>query len=337
VIAIVLLWAGCHLVVTGVTRAFALDQVEGYAESYLAVQSLPLLVRQALKFASGTGFVCTLAILTWLFRDYRRKRWIIALLLAGETALTLAALGARSQLMLLLAASGILYHLEVRPVRLRTAMLLGSGALAAFLALGIVRSLQGVRGFGERASSLSVGEFEGVFGNALDLERRKAQGEVPPVPTGFFVADVLAPIPSQLLPVTKVDPADWYLETFYPEIKERGGGLVLGVIAQSILGGGPAEVVARGLIVGVFFAALHRLFVRRRGRFWVTAVYLWTLLMAAVSFRATSFYFVSPFVQQVLPTIILVEVIRALIAGAARAQRYVQAGGSPAPTPAGLG
>jgi hypothetical protein len=134
------------------------------------------------------------------------------------------------------------------------------------------------------------------------------------------ISDLAGPIPSQLLPFRKEAASDWYLDTFYPEIAARGGGLAFGVISQAIAGFGALEVVLRGIVTGLIFALAHAYYRRRGTRFWVVAFNCWMIVWAYQSFRATTFYALTPFIQSFLATMLLVEIVRIVAAGAATAR-----------------
>ena len=138
-------------------------------------------------------------------------------------------------------------------------------------------------------------------------------GEIKEVPIGFHFTDLVAVIPSQLLPFQKVDLADWYVSKFYPEAKESGQGLAFGVIAQSIIGWTWLELAIRGVILGFVFAKLHSFYRRHGSRLWVTIFYVWLTVYAYQSFRATSFTLWPLFLQWFVPTVIVIESARTVL------------------------
>jgi len=292
-----------------------------YWESYLVVQRLPLLVRQAYRLVGGVRLVLTLALFVWLFQDYGRKRWIIYLWVGCQGVLTLTQAGERTTLMMVFASILILYHRLVRPLRVRTAVLIGAFALAAFLALGIYRVFRHAEDPSSFRVEVSATEFESLFANSFDVKQRKASNELENVPIGFYFADIVSVVPSQLLPFEKVDAADWYINSFYPEAKERGEGYALGVVAQSLIGLGWPELILRGGLVGLLFGFLHRYYRRHAGHPWILIGYAWMILWAYQSFRATTFYIVTAFVQHLLFAILLVELARSFVVHAVHDKR----------------
>ena len=53
----------------------------------------------------------------------------------------------------------------------------------------------------------------------MELARAKADGTLGVVPTALYFADLAALLPQQLAPFEKVEPAAWYVSTFYPEVR----------------------------------------------------------------------------------------------------------------------
>lgn len=293
--------------------------VSGYSGGYAAVASLPLGVRQILRLTANIGFVVNLVLLVWLFSDYRKRRLIIWLWLGNQVVAIILDPGARTGVMLSLLACLILYHLRVRHVRPLYAATLGVLGFAGFLAIGLMRALGSLTGGAAAFPTLPLGgEFESLFGNALDLYSRSTTGGIPPVPLGVYLADIVAVIPSQLLPFEKFDAANWYIGSFYPEALLQGHGLALGSIAQAVLGLGLPEVFIRGAILGAVFAGAFRFYRHRQRRLWVVVGYLWLTLWSYQSYRASTAALFSPFIQQFLVALLIFEAGSALLEGAAR-------------------
>jgi hypothetical protein len=309
---VVVLWVLANLFFLLIGLFYDLS-AETYWEGYLAVQRLPLFVRQVYRLVGGVRLVLSLALLVWLFQNYRRWWWIIAIWVISQIVLTLTQAGERTTLMMLVASILILYHRLVRPLSARSAALFGVASLSAFLALGVYRVYRHAEDPSSFRIAISATEFESLFANSLDIKQRKASNELTNVPIGFYFGEFTSVIPSQVLPFEKVDPSDWYISTFYPDAKERGEGYVLGVVAQSLIGLGWAELIVRGVIVGAVFGWLHRYYRRKAVRLWILVGYTWMILWAYDSFRATTFYIITAFVQHLLFAILVVELSRAFL------------------------
>jgi oligosaccharide repeat unit polymerase len=295
----------------------AMPTADSYSGSYAAVAALPLVVRQALKFLNGANLVLTIIVLVVAFQNYKRWRRLLFawILFEGFFAIVV---GSRTGLVISFCAFLLLYHTMVRPIAAGTAAFLGIAAVVLFMALGLLRAYRGFDPGTDSRVAINGGEFEALFANVADLDRRRSAGEIDGAPPGAYLADLIAPIPSQLLPFEKTDLADWYISRFYPEAKEQGQGYAFGVVAQSVLGFGWIELILRGVVLGVLFALIHRFYARHRNRLWVVVFYVWIIVNCYQSFRATSLSLWTYFVQQFVPMLIIIEVLSAVMARASQ-------------------
>jgi hypothetical protein len=307
-----LFWLAVEAYFVVLSRAFNLS-AGSYEESYLVYSRLPLLLAQISGHLVGIRFTAELIVLAFLFTRYRRSRWLIAGLLGFEAISAAVRLGSRTELVLLLFASAMLYHLCVRRIKLWKLALCGTLGVVAFLAFGIVRSYGMVLGTENPLRIFSFNsEFDALFANALDIHRRKATGEIGRLPAVFFYSDLLAVIPQQLLPFTKISPPIWYVNTFYPAHAEQGGGLAFGTIAQSLVGAGWIDLILRGGALGFFCGRLHAFHAARRGSFWVLVSYVWATIWVYQSFRNTTFSVLTLFVYRFLPVMLALLSLRFL-------------------------
>lgn len=297
------LWVAMSLPSLMLAPTMAVDSYQG---SYAAMAALPLWLRQILKLSSGWSIILALGLRVWLFQDFAKRKWLILGWIAYDVVLAFTVLGARTSLVLSVGSCFILYHLLVRPVSMKVAMLAGVGGLTVFLGLGLLRALQGI-GPADLVVGNLGGEFEAIFATAVELRRLVAAGAIDNLPLQFHLADLLSSFPSQILPFQKIDPGHWYVFTFFPVQAELGAGLAFGVVAQGIVGLGWIELVLRGCILGAAFATLHRYFARNSDRFWAVVLYVWATVWAYQSFRDQSFILSSFFVQQFLTLVVLVE------------------------------
>jgi oligosaccharide repeat unit polymerase len=284
-----------------------------YSETYLLYARLPQLVAQVTNHLGGIRFTVGVALLTILFANFRKFRWWIAAALVGVAAVTFLRLRSRTEFVLLFVAAAILYHWLVRPISERGLLTAGAAVTGLFLVAGVLRG-------GILRSEYAVGwnffayinEFEVLFGNAYDVAQLKADGLIDHLPLGFVLSDVFALVPQQLLPAVKVNPADWYVNRFYPEFAAGGAGLAFGTLSESILFGGWLGVVLRASGLGLILAFVHRWCATRRASFWPIIIYLWATLQIYQAFRSTTFCLVAFFVYRVMPLILFVEISRSL-------------------------
>ncbi len=307
---------------------WALDlSASTYAGTYAVWRQVPLELAQLANHLGGIRLPLEFVLLAVLFARYERWRWLIAAWLAVGGAAAFVRLGSRTEFVWLIGAVALMYHYLVRPLRLRHALAGGAVTLVAFDILGMLRA--GLDPLALTAVNPLFGhntEFEVVFANAYHLGRQLAAGAVPDIPSALRLADLLALVPQQLIPVEKVNPADWYVWTFFPVYAARGGGFVFGTIAEAVLGAGWVEAAGRGAALGVALAWLHRAVVRRPSSFWAFILYVWVSVQIYHSVRATTFMLLGYFVYRFVPAAVAVAVLAAVLREATRRPRLPRPG-----------
>ena len=289
-----------------------------YLETYLVQRRLPLLLAQAFSHLNGMKPALMIVLLAALFSRYPRTRSIILCWILVTALVAVTRLGSRTELVLLVLASAMMYQLVVRPLPLSFVVTVGAVGLTSFVAFGFVRhGLVPDRQSWVHFFSYAT-EFEVLMGNAVDLAQKQATGALGILPGGFHLADLTGLVPQQLAPFQKVDPADWYVSTFYPEYAAQGGGLAFGTIAEAVLTGGWLSAAARGAALGFCFAKIHRFYVRHASRYWVLAAYVWFASLSYQAFRNRTFVLLLLFVYRFLPVMIAVKVLVTILNRAAR-------------------
>jgi hypothetical protein len=283
-----------------------------------AVEKIPYVVRQVSHNVAAILLLLKLCALVWLMAHWGDRRWRAALFvwLAIECATTIANMGSRTNLVMLLMAAMLLYHRLVRPLRLIRAAALGTLLIAGALAYGLARDLSNADAAASLAALSSatssrwsaMNEFQALYGIAYDLHARKAEGALGPIPWHVYANEFSQIVPSQLLPFPKADPC-----VGYPIVDGIGIGCVLGVVAQAEIGFGWLELVVRGLAVGLVFAMIHRWYARRQDGYWSTVFYLCLCLWSYYTFRGSSFFIAYFVVYRFLPLLIGVGLAQLLV------------------------
>lgn len=314
IIAFVLLFVIAKVFLWGVGIFYDITY-ESYSESYLIFGRLPLIIGQIAGRLGGVIRVLNMALLLALFQDYRKYRWIIWTWLGAQVAATFLYLGARTEAVLLVFSATIMYHYLVKPIRWGPAL---CGALVAMILFLIAGDLRSAVGREQTAKPLNVlasnSEFEELFANAHDLDRRKLDGDIEPLPATFHFADFLSIVPQQVLPFQKVQASTWYVETYYPAVREAGGGMAFGVISESIVGLGMPELVLRGALVGWLLALFARRLSLRRPTAWSFLFHIWLITGCYQILRYTTFSMLPMFVWGFVPVYVFAKVVGALCA-----------------------
>jgi hypothetical protein len=74
------------------------------------------------------------------------------------------------------------------------------------------------------------------------------------------------------------------------------------------VGRGHLDIVLRGMVLGAIFAWVYGYFLRHRDRWWVVVSYIWLYVLSYQAIRASSFYLLGPFVQTLLPSLLIVKI-----------------------------
>jgi hypothetical protein len=293
-----------------------------YMETYLVSGRLPLVLAQLLNHLNGARHPLSLVILAGLFARYPASRRIIVAWIAVVAVLTFTRLGNRTELALLVLSAGMLYQILVRPIRPRSMVVGVCSGLVLFTVFGIVRSgwlhAEDVR----LNAFLYPGEFDILFGNALELSRARATGALAAVPRVLYFVDFAALIPQQLAPFEKVEAAAWYASTFYPIYAAQGGGLAFGTMAEAVMTGGLLSAGLRGAALGWCFAKVYRFYVHHAGSYWALLFYVWVTTLCYQSFRGTTFVLLVLFVYRFVPVLVGVKLISTAVYRAAHHTRW---------------
>jgi oligosaccharide repeat unit polymerase len=283
-----------------------------YLGSYLVARRLPTLVAQLFNHLNGMKYVLSLMLLATLFSRYPSSRLLIAGWVIAIAVMTVSRLGSRTEFVLLVVAAAMMYDALVRPIRPRLVIAVAGCGLIGFVAFGAVRNGISLTGGGASINPFSYAtEFESLFANAVHLERvRPTLEKLPPT---FYLGDVANLIPQQIAPYVKIDRADWYVNKFFPEYAQAGGGLAFGTISEAVLAGGPLSALAAGAALGFCFARIHRFHIRHRGNFWIFVFYVWVTTLSYQSFRNSTFSLLVLFFYRFIFAVLFVNVLAAVL------------------------
>lgn len=295
-----------------------------YKEFLVGVQTsteLPYFLQQIYHNVWGIKFILKLSFLVFLLQRWQSKKWryVLVAWLLGEVLFSVLRLGSRTEVVLLLLGTALLYHRLVKPLKLWVVVLAGFVLLNGVLLWGIVRDVSGGLG---KVSEMGVSlwsvtnEFQALFGTAYDLYERKNMGALDNIPWQVYAGDLLMLVPSQLLPFDKWNPSEWYL--WLIGARGTGVGFMFGAISQAIIGLDWAELIIRGTLLGCIFALVHRWYVRRSSEFWATLLYLFLCLFSYYTFRGSTFYIVYFVLYQFVPTMMLVRLGSTVLRGASQ-------------------
>jgi oligosaccharide repeat unit polymerase len=267
-----------------------------------------LVFAQLFNHLNGVKYVLSLMVLAALFSRYPATKPVILVWLLLVAVITIAKLGSRTEMVLLILAAAMIYDTVVHPLRPRIVVAVATVGLLGFVAFGALRNGASLTGGPAALNPFAyANEFENLFTNALHLDRvRPTIGDLP---AAFYAADFAALVPQQLAPFTKIDRADWYVNRFFPDYALLGGGLAFGTIAEAVLTGGWLSALAAGAALGFCFARIHRVYVSHADRFWVFVLYAWVTTLSYQSFRNSTFALLVLFAYRFVPAVVLVSLV----------------------------
>lgn len=280
---------------------------DDYISSYTLLRGQPILIQQLAGLLTATDFAATVLMIVVAVAYTPKLHSFVAILVVIQIVLAIAGGGSRSSAFLVAFAFVIARSIYSRRSGGVSILIYAVMGLIAFLVAGLIRAGNEV---GDEKLSLQLlqgGEFLAVFYNSLDLLDRLGDADLLAVKLGVYLVDVLRLIPQQIIGDLKVDPAAFYVQIFYPDFSDAGGGLAFGAIAESTIGFGWLEALVRGALLGWLYASIanHCL----NGKLTVTRafVYVWFVVMSYQAMRDTTFSTVPRFLMQVLPLLIVLR------------------------------
>jgi len=279
---------------------------EDYQATYVELQNQPLIIQQLVGILAASELaVAILAVVVVIARS-PRLHGFVAIFVVGQIVLAIVTGGSRSA-----AFSCALAYVVARSIydrRFRFLSIAVSGALGVllFLVAGALRQSKVEPGDISGLYLLQGGEFLSVFYNSLDLHHRLQDFDSTILRVGMYLVDILRFIPRQFVGDFKIDPAAFYVATFYPEASEAGGGLAFGAIAESTIGFGPIEALVRGALIGYLYAVLRNVCLRSHLSVLRAFIYTWFVVLSYQAIRDTTFSVFARFFFQVVPVLAVV-------------------------------
>jgi hypothetical protein len=291
---------------------FAADVPHDYASSFTVYRGQPILIQQLASALTEVDLVATVLLIVVVVAYTRRFYWLIAALLVLQIVVAVA--GRASRTSAFLCAFAFVVALTVYNRRLRAWLLaaLAAGGLVAFLIAGGIRARIDADEGPISLQLLQGGEFLLLFDNSLDLLSRHGDKDFLSLRVQMYLVDVLRLIPQQVIGDLKVDPAAFYVRTFYPAYSDAGGGMAFGTIAESTIGFGWPEALARGALLGWLYAAIANRCLRSKLTVVRVFVYVWFVVLSYQSVRDTTFSTIPFFFMRVLPLLIVLRLIGTL-------------------------
>lgn len=273
-----------------------------YIGSYTVLRSAPILVQQIYGVVNQLQFSAIVAaVVVVIAAKPKRHPWVAFFLALNMIHASLSG-GSRTLAFLAFLSYIVVSSIFVPGFTWRRVVAYVFPALILFMIAGMLRDKKDDAGI---LYLFQTGEFTVLFINAVDLKERFASGWGEEVRFAFYLVDVLRLIPSQLLDGAKLDPAQWYAETFYPDYFDAGGGFAFGILSECAAGFGVPEAAIRGLILGVVFRFLRNRLMDSGVTVAKVFVYVWLIAVCYQSYRDTTFSVAVRALYQVIPVILV--------------------------------
>jgi hypothetical protein len=283
---------------------------ESYADSYAATSELPLFIRQYIKMILGISGIATQVLIIAIFQTWPKYKslfifYIFILIISFDPK------GSRGTLVVSFLSMLVAWHVLIRPLPQKQIFVGGFLGLLIFLAFGVWRQLSSLSDIGTlEFEAFGVGEFDALWGNAVELLQAKKNGLIN-VNFETRFGEFFAFVPSQILWFEKITLNDWYLSEFYPGLKETGMGFVFGAISQAVFGGGLFEATIRGACIGAI-AVSFMIWVRTpTTSWWRFPLHIYILIGIFSGIRETTFIQFGDLVQTWLIAPFVIAIIGA--------------------------
>lgn len=287
-------------------------EAESYSDSYAVIYELPRPLAQLHKMLGVLSNFSTLVFIVAIFQNWPKFRLLLFIHLL-LLFFSIDPEGSRGRIIIAFLAIIVAWHVLIRPIPSRKIFVGGFLGLVVFLALGIYRNISALTDLGGLGfEGIGVGEFDALWANAIELHQAKKNGEIN-IDFETRFGEIIYFIPAQLLWFEKLSLNDWYLNSFYPGLKETGNGWVFGAISQAVIGGGLIEAFIRGAILGSL-AGLFMKWVRSAQKYWWKfPLHLMLLVGVFSGIRETTFIQITSLVQVGLIAPIIISIVAALL------------------------
>lgn len=290
---------------------FLSSPVTNYYEHYNRYDHLPWFLRKVSSVLVRINIGLYPILLVLLFLNYKRYRILVPMVLIALCLFEITySFGARILSLIILLQAAFLYHLLVRQVSLARALITCAILGIIFTGLEFFREV----GFDFSLAQSRVSkdglkvasEFSSVFFSGYHLYTERAQGSLPATEWPMFFNDFISIM--TFGDFTQWNPMEWYARIYHPDA--LAAPTTLGPIANSAIWGGEFDLLARGLLNGVFFACIVRCFLKWCSRWWCLPLYVFCISFAIINLKYSIFYQLTPLVKTMLPALLVFAIIR---------------------------
>jgi len=282
--------------------------VTDYYSHYTKFDHLPPLVRSIVSVIVRLNWGFTSILLVFLFMNYQRYKFLIPfiILIVMMLDLTITS-GARIQSFIILSTVLCAYVLFIKQIGVYKLITYSFLVLFAFLFLGILRLSYGEELNLDFANLLLTmfGEFGAVFYSGFILYIDRLSGALPIAPWQMFFYDLWALVP--FIDITHWTPINWFHINYHPSAPVPP--FTLGPIANSAIWGGGSDLFIRGLLSGITFAMITRLFNAYRDNWIIISIYVFSFSTTILIMKYSIFYHSQLVYKTLFPAVIICWII----------------------------
>lgn len=285
--------------------------VDSYHDNYVRYDHLPVPLRKmaSIIYRFKSGFYTILIAL--MFLDHKRYKILIVIVVIAICVYELIySHGSRIIVLIILLQTFFLYNYIVRIFPLKKLAIYIFILLFFFSSIEVIRlmdsDMQGAKDVVLEDGIKSPGELGAVFISSFHLYSERQKSALPPVEWQMFFYDFISPFTFNSF--NKWNPMFWYADYYFPDSKVPP--FTLGPIADSAIWGGEVDLFFRAFINGVFFAMIVRWFQRYGSAWWAVAIYSYFFSNAVITLKYSVFFYLTPLVKDLLPTIIIIATLR---------------------------
>lgn len=282
--------------------------VETYYENYTRFDHLPTPLRMLISIFIRLNWGLYSLIFLFLFLNYEKYKKVIPYIVIVLIALDIfISKGSRIQSLLTIVGIFCLYNIYVNKINFSKIILSGISIVFIFTLIAALRIDQGgieALDFASFILNLS-GELGSVYYTGFHLYEQRSLDILPYAPWQMFFYDFWAVTP--FLDVTSWAPINWYHLNYFPDALVPP--MTLGPIANSALWGGEFDLFFRGILCGMFYALMTRMFLSNRDNWIITAIYVFCFSTTIYIMKYSIFYHMQLIIKTLLPVIFLCWII----------------------------
>jgi hypothetical protein len=287
--------------------------VETYYDAYSRYEGLSWSLRKiasiCIRFKSAI-YVITMSL---MFLHYKKYQFLLLFFVVITCGFELIfSFGARIQVFITLIQYLCLYTLLVKPIPLRNIFFISAILIPLFFLVEVVRLGVGFQGVDAAIDGISFQlpwEFNAVFYTGLHLYAERSAGAMPYLEWPMFFNDFISIFTFN--DFLRWNPMEWYYLNFFPSAPVAP--YTLGPIADSAIWGGEIDLFFRGMLNGLFFAAITCWFSLYKNKWWALSIYIFCCGASIVTLKYSIFYILTPLVKNMIPVILTVLLFRKLI------------------------